>query len=340
MRYALCLGLLVLTGACDKTIKRVAGHSYATRHLPEACEAVARIDFQAVLRAPGVKEHLAAHDGDAKAQEANKSGRSDKLFRFLQESGLDPKHNVHEIAVCLSDASGSTSGPKPSRASFLIALGGALGGTDLLPAMEKFAPPTTKFERRTVDGRPALVREGQFWAQAKDGVILFTDNEALLKAALPDTSKRYETLAPRKGDVTLVATRRVFETLGGQAGKYPHPILQGLGQAQRLSATLSLTERRVDAVVGLQNPSDAQALSDRWNGLLKPFHDERSKASLAQHLPKPLLESLSQTSVHGKESQVDIKLQLPPSAFEQLFHTAAVLSGLESMPSAGSESPH
>jgi hypothetical protein len=329
-----CLaGLLLLALSVLACGRKQAAHTpaRATGHLPAACQAVARVDFQSVIRAPGVEQHLLAHHADDKTKSVSDDSKSHgdgKIFEFLQEAGIDPKQNVKEVAVCLSDSVGGAKASR-QRASFLIAIGGDLGGTDLLPAMEKFAPKDAKFQSQTVDGQKVLSRNERLWAQAKDGVILFSDNLELLKLGLNGSHKHYESLDVPKANVGLVATRRIFETMGGQSAEHPHPLLQGLGAAERLTASLSFTDRRLEARLSTTSEGDAQALTDRWNQLLAPFRDVRGKSVLGKHLPQPFIEAVSSVSVQPREKGVDVKVQFPAAAFEQVFHMVALYSGLE-----------
>lgn len=127
----------------------------------------------------------------------------------------------------------------------------------------------------------------------------------------------------------LLATSRVFETLGGQAAKAPNPLLQGLGAAQGLSLSLSFSERRLQSRLTTASDGEAQALTDRWNQLLAPFREERAHAALLKQFPKPFLDSLRGVAVQPRGNGVDVNVQFPESAFEQLFHTVALYSGLE-----------
>ncbi len=332
-RKTCLVGLALLAAAGLACGRKQAAHSpaYATGHLPPACQAVARVDFHSVLKSPGVEQHLLAHrkeeHGKGAAVESKEPGDG-RIFEFLQDAGIDPKQHVKEIAVCLSDAvSGANTARQ--RASYLIAIGGDLGGTELLPAMEKFAPEGAKFESQTISGQRALTRNGRSWAQAKDGVILFSDSVELLKLGLDGQYKHYDSLNVPKADVGLVATRRIFETLGGQSDKNPNPILQGLGAAQGLSLSLSFGERRLQGRLTTASYGEAQALTDRWNHLLIPFRDGRAHPMLLKQFPKPLLDSLRGAAVQPRENGVDINVQFPESAFEQVFHTIALYSGLE-----------
>lgn len=331
LKYLVSMVLLAASGfACSR---KQASHApaRATAHLPPACQAIVRVDFQAVIRSPGVEQHLLAHRNEDKSKSAtaeSKSGHEGRIFEFLREAGIDPKQNVKEIAICLSDAVLGANTSR-QRASFLIAIGGDLGGTELLPAMAKFAPEGAKFESQTVAGQRVLSRNGKSWAQAKDGVILFSDSAELLKLGLDGAYKHYESLNVPKADVGLVATRRLFETMGGQSDKNPNPLLQGLGAAQGLSLSLSFTERRIQGRLTTASEGEAQALTDRWNHLLEPFRDDRAHPMLAKQFPKPFIDSLRGAAVQPRETGVDINVQFPEAAFEQVFHTVALYSGLE-----------
>jgi hypothetical protein len=102
-----------------------------------------------------------------------------------------------------------------------------------------------------------------------------------------------------------------------------------LGAAERLTASLSFTDRRLEARLSTTSEGDAQALTDRWNQLLAPFRDVRGKSVLGKHLPQPFIEAVSSVSVQPREKGVDVKVQFPAAAFEQVFHMVALYSGLE-----------
>lgn len=289
-------------------------------HLPADCDAVARIDAQAVFASEGVRRHLQehTHKRDPRLVEG--------VASFLQDSRLDVLRDVREVAICLAD-SATAEGNAARRAKYLVIIAGDLGQSDVLAGVLKHAPTERAFKKRGVKGKDVLERDGILLGQADDGAILISDSADLLTAARAAQQAHLQRLKLPAAPVAAVANREVLASFGSSDSR--NSLGQALGATQRLQLTFELAPVRVNALLEAASEAEAARLRAYWEQVFAPFRNEALLRQLGSRLPPALVDMLKAAETAARGNQVLVKLPLPPSALESLYHTVAVLTTTE-----------
>lgn len=276
--------------------------SIAHEHLPSTCDIVVRADIEKIQALPAFQTHVkpALDELTNEATQLDDPDAAD-LRQFLIEARLDPSKDIDEAVACVGDPTAGT--PK-----FAVILGGEFSTDGIVDAAARRGEST---ERVTVGGRPAVrsksKKTGQIsWlGQAEDGAIVFTNDEALLAAAIQRTDAARSIY---KLDVTSELSFVVASgLLTRQQGELrENPLTQGLTSVTGVSGALGFAVPGGQVRLVTASPASATTLEKDVAGLLalgKLGLSQKGGQSKAGELEA--LQS-ARTSVQGNDVVVDL----------------------------------
>jgi|GEM_PF-3590395 len=174
--------------------KGSAAHSAALPHLPKGCQLVFSLDLKKAQTDPLVAKHLKfptreeldKHKGEADADEL-------AAAKAMEALGVKSAKQIHSVAACITSLDDKTGEPK----SFSLAVGGEFKKVSDLDLIAQTSGGSVKGKRSKVKiaGIDAVKNEeeGMLFAQAKDGALVMSNDEALLKESFTasDSYKSY-----------------------------------------------------------------------------------------------------------------------------------------------------
>lgn len=270
---ALAVVLLAKKGgpiAADPSTLPPKQASVAYKHLPSGCDVVMRADVGRMLDVPAVKTHLlpifeelktdAATDPDAKSVE--------ELF---QRSGIDPKADLKDFAVCVKGINGPESQQK-----FLFVVAGDLRPETIVTAWEAVdrrtadKPIVSKSDGRAVGRSKSKDGDAIIGGQAADGAIVFTNDESLFAGAAKD-SAAYQTEygLPTNAETAVTVGSSVLREGVAQMG--PNPFAKDVSAITRIVGTASLAQAKIEVRVSTSSPKEAKSLVDVYNMVIGPM---------------------------------------------------------------------
>lgn len=282
-------------------------------------------DWKQLANAP----QLTAHRKETQQAVAKHAGpRVPMLSRLFEQMGVSAQDGVERGAFCLGELPAGHTGPARN-APFVVALSGPFQQKGPLDAMQQLAAPGT-FRERQVGGLRALQRGARLFVQTKDQVLLISNDEQLLQAALveSDAHKSYD--LPRGPAISLVASEAAVRTLvpEGESAK-AHPIQVELAKAKRLEAKLSLVPGELAVTLSMPSDKDALASSSRLERVLSPLmEDGPHLTQLKQRVPGDLLTALKSIRFKTEASKVVATAPLSEAALGELLHGFGALSVL------------
>lgn len=258
-----CGGVGVALFACGgfdylKGLALGKSNSVAHEHLPGSCEAVVRVNLESLLTAPAVKERILP----ALDEQVQKDPDAGKLAAFFTTAQLDPKRDLTEAVVCISDLDAN----KPE---VLAIIGGKLKKNGVVEALQIHADKDEIRPVREASGLKIIETRDEpfFISQAADGAILLANKESLLLLA-DKTSQAYEAYDLQlseqvAGVVTAGAMRSLNDGLGSR-----NPLGAATRSLGRALMTVSLDTGKVTAHVTFGTANDAAEAAGAANVLL------------------------------------------------------------------------
>jgi|GEM_PF-3695110 len=276
--------------------------SVAHEHLPGSCEAVLRVNLESLLTVPAVKERILPALDD----QVQKDPDAGKLAAFFTTAQLDPKRDLKEAVVCLSDLDSN-------QPEVLAIVGGKLKKNGVVEALLIHADKDEIRPVREVSGLKIIEARDEpfFISQAADGAILLANKESLLLLA-DQKSHAYEAYGLQlseqaAGVVTAGAMRSLNQRLGAR-----NPLGAATRSLGRALMTVSLDTGKVTAHVTFGTANDAAEAAGAANVLLAGARREPP--------PEPRYrEVLDSLQVRAEGSEVIGQLVIP----RQLIDDAA-----------------
>ena len=258
------VGIVVLAGLGVGAYFLLAGgskhDSVAHEHLPAECEAVVRIDVQGLTKVPAIKEHVIP----AIDEKAKESEDASKLARFLLTAELNPKKDLKEIVVCVTNID-----PKGDEPDVLAVVGGNLLENGIVNAIEKHGKKD-KFKKPKEEGGLKIIEaedEPVFITQADDAALIISNKKATLKKGAKSGKAFKDYDIPLDEQIVGVIPADTVKRLskGAGAGLGLGTKLDGAG---RILLTLTLDPGKIGARVEMKSASDAKELADALNETL------------------------------------------------------------------------
>ncbi len=278
----LVAGLIVLGGggfAAWHFLGGGGGSSVAHAHLPGGCDAVLRFDVEGVMKVGPVKKHVVPAL-DEKAGGSDAAAKA-KLTEFFVSARLNPKKDIDEAVVCLTNLS------PEGEPDFVAIVGGSITPEKVVDALATYADKDEFNEPKVQDGIRFIQSKSThptiFVAQAEDGAILVASKFELLKKAAKKSGehKKYKVPLERHASaiVTAVATKRLAGVAAGS------PFAASLGGIGRVELSASLEPGKLDGRLELGDAAAATALAGQLKGMLgevkgMPLVPAEAKATL------------------------------------------------------------
>lgn len=276
--------------------------SVAHEHLPNTCDIVVRGDIEKIQALPSFQTHVkpALDELTNEATQIDDPDAAD-LKQFLIEARLDPSKDIDEVVACVGD-------PTQGKPKFAVILGGEFSTDGIVDAAARRGEAS---ERVTIGGRPAVKSKSKktgelaWLGQAEDGAIVFTNDEALLAAALPrtDAAKTIYKLDVTS-ELSFVVSNALMARQQGEMQK--NPFTKGLTSISGVSGALGFATPGGQVRLVTTSPAGATSLEKEVSGLLalaKLGLSEKGGASKAGELEA--LQS-ARTSVQGNDVVVDL----------------------------------
>jgi hypothetical protein len=245
------------------------------------------------------------------------------FLRFLQVAGISQK-DLTEAAFCLRQS--GISATTPGSVRYLIAVAGTFKPGRLVNAVKQNSP-AAQYKPGTVAGMPALRKaNGKLLAQAPDGTIFFSDDEAMVASAEKATDK-YKAYA-LSGDVSLWANEKALKSMRGTDARHPHPLAQLFGDGQRAQLTMDSKTRRLHLEVMMPDVRMAAVAQQRLNVTAQMFKPGTVNPRLVELLPAGTLEAVSSAVVTSKDRTTIVDMEVPLAALHGFFHRVALFSAL------------
>ena len=239
------------------------GKSVAYKHLPEGCEVVMHVDVQGLMDTPAVKKHVVPALDDAVEKDPDR----DKMAAFFRSAQLNPKQDLHSVAVCVKSIGGS-------EPDVLVVVGGAIRPGKVIEAFDKHSDKDKFDKATTIDGMKVIEAKDEpvMIAQADDGAILLSNQKSLLKKGAESSSawKKYD--IPLSEQVGLVMTEDAAKAVNDMAGPR-NPLGNSASGIGRGEASLSLNTGKLALKLDLASDGDAKDLADSVEQLLKMAKD-------------------------------------------------------------------
>ncbi len=239
------------------------GRSVAYQHLPEGCQVVMNGDIKGLMNTAAVKKHVVP----ALDKAVKKDPDSDKLAAFFRSAQLNPKKDLHGVAVCVKNLGGS-------EPDVLVIVGGNIGPGKVMSALEKHADADEFNKPTTIDGMKVIEAKDEpvLIAQASDGAILFSNQKSLLKNGAKTSSAWKTYKLALKEQVSIVMTKDAAQSMNKMAGP-GNPLGGAASSIGRGEASLSLDTGKVALEFDMGSDGDAKAAADAINELLKMAKD-------------------------------------------------------------------
>jgi hypothetical protein len=303
------------------------------RHLPAGCGVAGTFDWKQLAGSP----RIAAHRDEAQQAIAKQGApRLPMLSRLFEQLGVSAQDGVERGAFCLREVPLGQAVPERN-APFVVALSGPFQQKAPLDAMVQLAAPGT-FRERELGGLRALQRGARLFVQARDQVLLVSNDEQLLQSALvaSDAHQAYD--LARGPALALVASDAVTRKLepAGERGQVAHPIQVELAKAKRLDARLSLAPGELVVALTMATEKEALESSSRLERVLSPLmQDGAHLAELKQRVPPELLAALRGIRFKADGVKVVVTAPLPDAALGALLHGFGALSALSQSTAQG-----
>lgn len=248
--------------------------SKAVEHLPAGCEVAFHADVAKTLALPAAQKELIPALDELKAKSDTADAK--KVQEMLKAADIDPKKDVHSVAVCASGVDGEA--PK-----VVVVLGGEFRGESVVPSIVKVEATTEVSE---LDGRKLMTdksKKGEplLLTQAADGAVIIGNDRALVESALKTgTAYKSEYALPVESELSFNVSEALLTR--GMAAAKGNPMIGALGGVKRVFGSLHLTKPGVELHLATASADEATKMSKGLNELLdmlkKGAANEKSKA--------------------------------------------------------------
>lgn len=275
--------------------------SVAHEHLPSGCAAVVRVDVDGIRDVEAVKEHIMPALEKASA-EGEDSG---KLAKVLVAAALDPRKDIHSVAICVHDL------PVGGEPDVVVIVGGKFKANGLIESLKANEKDLDDFEIEDESEKDGLIileeKNGAFITQASDAAIVFGNDEDLVveAAKATDDFKDYE--LPLEHHVELVVTEDAVHD-AAKKGAGLNPAAKGLADAGRVLLTGSLDSGEMKAEVDLGDDDAADEMAKALEQFMKLGGGSA---------PKDVKGILDNTEFEADGSVLTIKTEIPAKTIEK-----------------------
>jgi len=288
--------------------------SKAHPHLPATCDVVARADAGALLDHEAVKKHVipaldelqASAGKDPSAKDAKDTKEVEELLRL---AGIDPKSDVKEVLLCMSELDGDQ-----RNAKMTLVLGGEFRPDAVATAVERSAAKDDKIELITVDGRKAAKKttgDLLIIGQAADGAIVVANDQAMFEAAVKESTAYQATYAlPMSTEVAFVVSERFLQRARTNRNLQGNPFAKDITATTRVSGFVALKgDPRGEVRATMAGEKEAAELAKGLEQLILPALKKQGARQKSQAGELEVL-SAAKVRVEGK----DVVVEAPWSA--------------------------
>ena len=300
-------GLLLVGGIVVALVFVLGGgskiSSKAHEHLPDSCDAVVRVDLKGLLETESVKEHVVPVL-DKKAKDSEDAG---KMAKFLITARLDPRTDLTEAVVCVTNV---TAGIATGQPDFVAIIGGDLVDGAILDAIDKHSDKDKFKKSADKDGLRVIEHkeESVYVTQADDAALIVASKMDLLKDATKTGDhykKKYS--IPLKEQMVAVVSKSTVGALSGLAAAAGPLDFSGIG---RIVVTASLDPGQLGGKLQMGSKDEARKLRDGLHGLLQDAKKDG--------LPDPDANALlDDAKVSSKGDEVLLKVPLPKKLVDE-----------------------
>ncbi len=305
------LGLLVLGGLGVGAYLLFGGgthyDSVAHEHLPKDCEAVIRIDIEGLTKVPAIKEHVIP----AIDEKAKESEDASKMARFLLTAELNPKKDLSELVICVTNI--DPSGDEPD---VIAVVGGHLLENGIIDAIAKHGKKD-KFKKPVEEDGLKIIEtkdEPVFVTQAGDAALVISNRKKLLKKATK-TGKAFEDYdIPLDEQIVGIIPADTVRELAKSAGR-------GLGlgsqldDAGRIILTVTLDPGKIGGRLEMPSKRAAKELATMLNESLNAMKQMPGGAAA---FGDPMAAAmLSGAKIKSKGKELVIEVAIPDKLIEK-----------------------
>ena len=293
-----------------KAAKGAAGAAHA--HLSKDCDVVAYINFTSILQATPIKAHLVPALEEMKKSEPKKP--DEKNFRaFLEETGIDPLKDLHEVAVCVTNMKAATAGG--GEPDFAFVLSGNLKKGAVVPAVLKTGKKD-KFKETEVAGTKVLSSSAGdiFLGQASDGAVIVAKSATAFEAALK-TSDAAQSIykLPLDKSVSIVVPAKTI-TMAMEAGGPDNPFKDSAKKAGRAAVSVDVKAGTIEVRISMTDDKAATELA----GVAKMLLGQVTKAPQRPGPEAMVMQFLKDAKIDSVGKDFVATVTIPQSALEEL----------------------
>ncbi len=278
-------------------------------HLPADCDVLVHVNLDQILGHPSIKKEIVPKlDAALKRPPQDPGGKGAQ--EFLKKTGIDPLKDLKTLSFCARK-------PASKKPSFVATLGGSL--TPGTVAQAAVASMPQQFKLLKVAGLDAA-RAGklQYVGQAKDGVILVANAEAMFEAGTKSDKGAEALKLPVDKTLALLINEATLKAAAknSQAG----PLDAHLAKAQRLQVLVDAATGAIEGRIQMPDATSAAELG----GAIKAGINQ-SKGQAIPGVPPMLAGNLQKTEISYSGNDVILKLTIDGATLDTL---AKVMSGV------------